>query len=365
MRASRPRLLSAVRDLLAVVGALTTYSFTIVPRVRRELRAWEGLARTIPDPILRAHALATLSEKATNAEAAAVFAILAPRARRAEVVALMTSFQALTDYLDTISEQPATDPLGNSLRLHEALSDALRRAPPSTDYYLHHPQHDDGGYVEQLVASCRGRFHALPCAAAVLAVALRAASRCGEGQSYTHDAIHHGSDRLAAWAHGLERPVGYRWWELVAGASSSVAVHALFAFAAQPHATAEEGELIDAAYFPSIGALTVLLDNLVDRDQDAATGGHNYLTYYASNREAAGRVADITGEAVAHVRGLLHARRHLAIVAGVAGFYLSTPEVRTPYADPITAAILGRVGGTVRPILALMRLKQRVRGLRS
>ena len=63
-----------------------------------------------------------------------------------------------------------------------------------------------------------------------------------------------------------------------------MAVHALIAAAADPRTTAEEAELIDAAYFPPIGALTVLLDDLVDRDDDREAGQHNYLSYFAEQR---------------------------------------------------------------------------------
>jgi tetraprenyl-beta-curcumene synthase len=332
----------------------------IVPRVRRELRAWERLARTIPDPELRAHALTTLAEKATNAEAAAVFAILAPRTRLAEAVALMATFQVLTDYLDTISEQPAADPLRNGLQLHEALSDALRYESPRRDYYRHHPQRDDGGYVEQMVACCRQRFHAMPSADVVLATARRAALRCAEGQSHTHDALHRGSAPLRAWAGGLESAMTYRWWEIAAAASSSVAVHASFALATRERASRLEAERVDATYFPSVGALTVLLDNLVDRDRDAAVGGHNYLDYYASSAEATRRLSDIVDEAIVRGPGLERSSSHRAIIAGVVAFYLSMDEARETHADPIRAAVIARAGRSVRPIIALMRLKRRL-----
>ena len=271
----------------------------------------------------------------------------------------MATFQVLTDYLDTISEQFAADPLRNGLQLHEALSDALRRASPRRDYYRNHPQHDDGGYVGHLVDCCRRRFHAMPSADVVVEVGLRAAQRCGEGQSHTHDAIHRGCDALQAWAGRLRPATTYHWWELAAGASSSVAVHALFALAAQERASAEEAERIDATYFPSVGALTVLLDNLVDRDCDLAAGGHNYLDYYGSIGEAAQRLAEIVDEAVARGRHLEHGACHLAIVTGVVGFYLSMEEAHGSSANPIRAAVLARAERSVRPLLALMRLKRR------
>ena len=64
------------------VSALITYERQILPLVRGELERWKARAVAIPDPVLRAAALSALREKGRNAEATAVFAILAPRAHR-------------------------------------------------------------------------------------------------------------------------------------------------------------------------------------------------------------------------------------------------------------------------------------------
>ncbi|MGB2711025.1 MAG: DUF2600 family protein [Conexibacter sp.] len=358
MHATRQCSWSAAGDAFAVIAALMTYTLVIVPQVRHELRRWEGIARSIPDPALREHALTTLGQKALNAEAAAVFGILAPRRSRTRVVMLMVAFQVLTDYLDTVSEQPAPDVLRNGIALHLALIDALRAQPPALDYYRHYARDDDGGYVERLVHACRQEFAALPAARAVRKAALAAARRCGEGQSHTHAAVRSGSQALARWAQHVPAGKDYLWWEVAAGASSSVPVHALLAAAADPRTSRAEAERIDAAYFPSIGALTVLLDNLVDRDDDVATGNHNYLGYYRSSSFAATRLAEICTAAATGVRTPRRARRHAAILAGVAGFYLSAREADTPYASVVKARIIERGDTALGPILAVMRIRR-------
>ena len=153
-------------------------------------------------------------------------------------------------------------------------------------------------------------------------------------------------------------PPGYRWWEVAAGASSSVAAHALIAAAADPRTSAAEAAPIDAAYFPPIGALTVLLDDLIDRDEDAAAGAHNYLAYYRDGEEAADRLDLIARLGRARLAELRHRHRHAAILAGVAGFYLSAAEAETPYARPARERLLRSTGPAVRPIVAFMRLRR-------
>jgi tetraprenyl-beta-curcumene synthase len=315
-----------VRDGVAVVSALGVYRVRIVPLVRREMERWREVAGTIPDPRLRGPALAALEEKALNVEATAVFATLAPRRTRATAVRAMVALQVAVDYLDSLGEQGS---LG------------------------------DAEYLDRLFGSYRDDAGALPTHEAARTQLDRAVARCGEGQRYTHAAEHGDRAALENWARELDAAPVYRWWEAAAGASSSVAAHALIAAAADARTTAAEAELIDAAYFPSIGALTVLLDDLIDRDEDAAAGAHNYIAHYPSSEDAANRlelIARIAGTAIAELR---HPHRHAAILAGVAGFYLSAAEAETPCTRPIRDRLLRSTGPAVRPIVAVMRRRRR------
>ena len=89
-----------------VVSSLIAYEREILPVVRGELDRWRVRALTIPDPLLRAAALSALQAKGRNPEATAVFAILAPRERRAEALRAMAPLQIAIDYLDSLGEEP-------------------------------------------------------------------------------------------------------------------------------------------------------------------------------------------------------------------------------------------------------------------
>jgi tetraprenyl-beta-curcumene synthase len=311
-----------------VARALGVYLGRIVPLVRRELGRWHEVAAAIPDPVLRAQALAAIDEKGLNVEATAVFGTLAPRRTRTTAVRAMVALQVAIDYLDTLGEQLSAG---------------------------------DTDYLDRLFASYRNSACALSSHGSVSAALERAVARCGEGQSCTHAAERGDRAALEAWVSGLDAPAVYRWWEVAAGASSSVAAHALIAAAADPRTTVAEAELIDAAYFPSIGALTVLLDDLIDRDEDTAAGAHNYLAYYPDSEEAANRldlIAQLTRSGIGRLR---RPRRHAAILAGVAGFYLSAAEAETAYARPVRERLLESTGPAVRPIVAVMRRRRRKR----
>jgi tetraprenyl-beta-curcumene synthase len=318
-----------VRETAAALAALVAYLTTVMPGVRRELKRWRRLAEASPDPERRARALTSLDEKRSNVEAVAVFATLAPLRQRRAVVRAIVPLQLAIDYRDKLEEMGADE---------DAQGDDYRTAL-------------EAGWVRQIesLAGC-----------STVAPLLRAAAdRCAEGQRRTHAAAAGESSELRRWAESLGDSDTYRWWELAAGACSSVGAHALIAVAADSDTSAATAAAIDAAYNPSIGALTVFLDDLVDLEADRAAGEHSYLPYYEDSAEAAERLAWIANQASARIDPLPHANRHRAILAGVGAFYLSAPEARTRYALPIGRRLLRALGPGTRALTAFMRLERK------
>jgi tetraprenyl-beta-curcumene synthase len=345
----------AAKEGFATLATLRTYRAAVLPAARQELRQWRQVAEGISDPGFRHHALSALTDKAANAEATAVLATLAPEETRKSVIRASTALQVAIDYLDTLGEHDVREPLRDGLQLHLALGAAVTPGREPGDWYRHHPRRADDGYLDRLVRACQEAVSALPSWRTIMPFAQRAAERCGEGQSYTHAAGQGDRDGLEAWA-SAQAVAGFEWWEVAAGASSSVAAHALLALAAEPDATGAEAEAVDAAYFPSIGALTVLLDDLVDRKADQAADQHNYLRYYPSDAVAVQRMATTCECARARSRPLRHARRHRAILAGVVAFYLSSPGSDGPLDAASRRLVLASAGPTARPLAAFLRL---------
>ena len=103
----------------------------------------------------------------------------------------------------------------------------------------------------------------------------------------------------------------------------------------------------------------MLLDDLIDRDEDLEAGQHNYLSYFANKEQAANRIGLLADRArAATMRICADARRHRAILAGVAGFYLSAPGAGSGYARPIRERLLESLDPTVRLIMVAMRLRR-------
>lgn len=310
---------SPSREAWAAASALGAYLTTVLPRARRQLR------RLGPLP----------EEKARNAEAVSVFAILAPRRSRAAVVRAIVALQVAIDLRDELEEAGPGS------------------APPET------------ARIEALEAAWRLDVATLPAHDAVLPHLERAVVRCKQGQLHTHQAAERGPEPLERWALELESPADYRWWEVAAGASSSVSAHALIAAAADPETTAGDAALIDVAYHPPVGALTVLLDDLVDREADRAAGEHNYLAYYESAEAAAERLALIAARAEAAIAPLPDSARHRAILAGIAGYYLSSLAPSDPGARAIREALAEELGVATRLLAGFARLRRLAQRKRS
>lgn len=348
-----------LRDTFALFTTGITYWLTIAPTARSEIRRWKRHALSIPDPMLRRHALVKLSNESLNPEAAAFFAVLAPKTNRLKLVRSIVAYQAMYDYLDAVNEEPTLSSLRYGLQLHSALLDTVQLRRASDADYTPDPHHDDGGYLNALINACREGLDSFPSRVALTPALVVAAQRCGEAQARNHAVSLEGYHQLIDWSE-KQSPCnsGYQWWEIAAAGISCLAIHALFAAAATPKITPREAQSIDTAYFPPICAISALLDSLIDLPYDSNTINHSFASHYATNSHAAERYAAIVSDADEQLSRLRHARRHRIILAGIVGYYLSAPEAHNKFAHTVTTRAIGTASPVIWPILAVMRVRR-------
>jgi tetraprenyl-beta-curcumene synthase len=335
---------------------MARFWLVVFPLARGQLRAWERIAATIPDPELRAQALGTLDSERLSAAGAALFAATAPRRRDPELVRALVAFQVICDYLDTLAEQPTAIPIDNGAQLHRALADAvLDETQPHDDYYRLHLTRDDGGYLVALVDACRSGSATLPAYALVREHAWREARR-NEVQGINHAPAELREPALRDWAEHQREPAtgDASWFELAAAGSSSLAVLALLAAAADPAATPAGVEQVRHAYFPWIEALSTLLDSLADREQDAHSGALSFVSHYPSPEATILRLQEVTARAIAGARRLPNGERHVVLIAGMIAMHLSEATAWLPEAQPSTRAVLAATDTAVTPLLLLL-----------
>ncbi len=319
----------------------------------RELRGWRAAAAAIPDPGLRADALASLACKRGHADGAALFTIL-PRRRDARLLRLLVAYETMVDYLDNVSERHPT--CANGLQLHGALADALDPDTPLNDWYRHHPTCDDGGYLAALVDACREGCRALPSYELVRPLLARDA-RLALVLGINHDPDPVRRDAaLREWA-AVELP-GERelaWFELSGAASATMSVLALLALAADPALCAAEVDAVHAAYWPWISLATTMLDSWVDATDDPRDGHHSYVAHYGDAAAALPRVRAAVGRGAAAARGLPAGHRHAVIVGCMVALYLSEDSARTPATRADTRELVRAGGSLVRLLLPMLR----------
>jgi tetraprenyl-beta-curcumene synthase len=350
-------------------SAAGRYWIGVFPTIRSAQRRFLARAEAIPAPLLRADALASHHDKGSNSEGLAALAVLAPAPRRAEIARSLVAYQLMLDYLDGVSERPCDDPLANGLSLHRAFEVAVDPAAPHQDYYSHAPVDEDGGYLLELIETCRAPLSGLPSYPAVRAALLRQARLGCESQALNH-ALRFGAveDRIGAWARRTaaeaELEPGFEWWELIAAAAaSSLCIGALFALAATPGASEADALRVESAYFPWASGLNALLDSLVDLDEDPEEASH--LRRYDSRERAAERLTTIASGARERVSALPEGALHEAILAAMGALYLVHEDAWRPGREPISFAVYSALGPLARPSLAVHLLRRRGRGSRA
>lgn len=364
----RPRRVSRGSAGLFAVAA-RRYWVQVFPAARACRRRLLARAAAIPDPMLREDALVSHHDKSANSEGLAALAVLAPSEHRAAVTRSLVAYQLMLDYLDGVSERPTDDPVANGLHLHCAFEAALEPETAHEDYYALAPAREDGGYLLELIETCRAGLPTLPSYRVVRQGLLRQARLCAESQALNH-AMHAVpvEDRLARWAArtasdaGLD--VAFEWWELLAAAAaSSLSIGALLALAAAPSATAAEAAQVESAYFPWASGLNALLDSLVDLDEDPEHASH--LRRYGSSERAVERLQMIASGARERVGQLPQGELHEAILAAMGALYLVRPEAWEPRCEPVSRAVLDSLGPLARPSLVVHLLRRGGRGSRT
>lgn len=350
----------SLAQLAALLSAAARELLWGLRAVSREIRFWRERAAAIPDPAIRAEALAALADKRGHIDGAALFWILARR-RNPGLLRLLVAYDVLCDYLDSLTEQAGSDEAGTR-HLHLALTEALDPTGPITDYFANSAGRDDGGYLRALVQSCRDGCAALPSYRNVQHLALREAGRAREILPLNHVRDPQRRDAgLRAWSARAGPPEdSLAWFESTAAASTWLAVQALLALAADPALDVRVAAAACAAYFPWCSLAGTMLDSYVDRFDDLADGNHSYIAHYESEAVALARLGESIRRSARAVRSLPDGHRHAVIFSCMVAMYLSKDSARSADVRRSTAD-LARAGGSLPclllPILRIWRTR--------
>lgn len=299
----------------------------INPVLEQEFSFWYKEAQSIPDPELRKQAIASMDTKKFHCQGGAVYAAQA-LSHANVLVPLIVAYQTISDYLDNLCDRSTSlDPV-DFRQLHLSMQDALTPEAQIRDYYRYREEKNDGGFLAQLVKTCQQKVAQLPSYGHVQPLVLRYSLLYSDLQVHKHIVPEKRETELLSWWEQHRR--GYpeiMWQEFSAVTGSTVGIFSLFVMAAEPNVAKADIDRLDAAYFPWICGLHILLDYLIDLEEDKEGGDLNFVSYYSSSEEATARLQYFIRQAKASVKQLQNAAFHGMIVDGLLAFYLVDRKV--------------------------------------
>ncbi|MGV8080544.1 MAG: tetraprenyl-beta-curcumene synthase family protein [Syntrophales bacterium] len=328
------------------LAAMTTRIFLDVrPRVHHHLQAWTARAGAIPDPELRRQALMSIGAKSFHCEGGGIYALLAGDAFE-EAVRFIVAYQTISDYLDNLCDRSTSQDPEDFQALHESMPQALIPGSDRTDWYRLHAERDDGGYLAELVETCRGVLRRVPSYGSVAPGLLRLAGLYGDLQVHKHVRPDDRLPRLEAWFATHKNGVpDLRWYEFAAATGSTLGIFCLVSSAFREGLSEAEAGQVEKSLFPWVQALHILLDYLVDQEEDRQGGDLNFCSYYSGEEDLLDRMKWIFIRAEEAVRGLPETPFHRMIIRGLLGIYLADRKVDRQAPVRRMARKLVRIGG--------------------
>ncbi len=316
----------------------------IVPQAASALAGIRDDALAIPDPLLRAQALASVDGKAYHVAGACILATFLTPERAAAYVAIVAPLETIYDYLDNLCDRHPDVARAAYPVLHQAIADALDPGAAPRDYYALGPSGDDGGYLRNLVLRTQSALAQTPHLELLRAHFAEAARFYGEMQTFKHYPQGEREIACVEWyeTHRSRFPQ-IDWHEFVCACGSQFQVYGPLyaAFSERPDEIAATYD----AYFPYVSALHVLLDSFIDQAEDAAHGELNFAAVYGGAPALRSRVAFLRRAARERMSALGDPYRHRFVLEVMALFYLSHPKIAEQRLDSEARALL-RANGT-------------------
>lgn len=302
------------------------YKF-ILPSVKSELNRIRQKASTIPDPELRKQALASIQTKEFHCQGGSVYAA-ANLPKRHILIPLIVAFQTISDYLDNLCDRSTSlDPADFRL-IHQSMLDAVNPEQELADYYALREEKEDGGYLIDLVMTCRSSIAQLPGYKAAQPYIADLVSLYIDLQVYKHIKPELREPALLAWRQEhADRAPHLHWNEFAAATGSTLGMFMLFLSACDPKLNDDGAATIHRAYFPHVCGLHILLDYLIDQAEDKLGGDLNFCSYYESEQEMLQRIEMIARMARNDIKILPVSSFHRMIIEGLLALYLSDPKV--------------------------------------
>ena len=328
------------RDRLLLVPYITR----TFPAVAKELKAWRRAAAEIPERELSRQALASIDKKRFHCQGGSVYTLY-NSSRSNIILPFIVALQTISDYLDNLSDRVGESAEAGLVSLHGAMMAGVDPAWLLADWYQYYHYSNDGGYLGQLVDTCRKSLQQIPHYNTVVSFTSRLAALYSDLQVFKHIDKSCREQRLKLWFNRYQvLAPDVKWWEFSAACGSTLGIFALTALAAEGPVSENEAERLLDCYFPWLCGLHILLDYFIDLDEDRRHGDLNFVSYYPSQNDVQTGMLKFLEEAQLRAGRLPRPLFHLTVIKGLLAMYLSDPKALQP-ARIETAQLLLRRGG--------------------
>ncbi|MEH7343387.1 tetraprenyl-beta-curcumene synthase family protein [Bacillus sp. JJ1532] len=300
----------------------------ILPIAHKELEYWRKRAEEIPDPELRKQALASIKQKTFHCEGGAIMALMA-KEKYEKAIKFIVAYQTISDYLDNLCDRSTSLDPEDFEALHESMMDSLVVEAAPKNYYRFREEQEDGNYLADLAAACRGVLSEIGNYEEISGHLLELCRYYCDLQIHKHVKVEERVPRLQGWFDEYKEKIPeMEWYEFSACSGSTLGIFCLVSYAMRDDFKLADAEKIRNGYFPYIQGLHILLDYFIDQEEDRAGGDLNFCFYYESEEKLFDRLKHFVQEADKHTEQLPHKRFHQLINRGLLGIYLSDEKVR-------------------------------------
>lgn len=318
----------------------------ILPVVHDYLIYWRKKAENIPNHELRKQALASIDMKTFHCEGGSILALLAGKHSN-QCIKFIVAYQTISDYLDNLCDRSTSLDPTDFRMLHQSMHDALKVDEPLKNYYQYREDQDDGGYLHDLVKTCKEILKSMNHYPFITQYLIELCSYYCDLQVHKHVKVEERIPRLQTWfekyRHNLPK---MEWYEFSACAGSTLGIFCLVAYAFQEQFNEHLAKQIRDSYFPYVQGLHILLDYLIDQEEDEKEGDLNFCHYYESEEKMMLRLEHFITESDRHLKGIPHEKFHRLVNRGLLGVYLSDDKVNAQKQLSKLAKKLIKVGGS-------------------
>ncbi len=344
------------------MSLLIPYIFRIFPEVDRTLAYWRSRASAMPDAELSKQALDSITHKRFHCQGGSVFALY-KGCRKDGLIPFIVAVQTISDYLDNLCDRVEGSGEEGFYALHGAMAAAVDPCRPLGSWYSYYPHSDDGGYLDELVTTCRRSLGELPFYDTVGTETLRLALLYNDLQAYKHLDRSIREEKLKHWFSLHNQTAGKtEWWEFAAACGSTLGIFALTALAANGAVTQAEKEALLDCYFPWLCGLHIMLDYFIDLDEDSEHGDLNFVAYYGTFLAMEEGLLRFLEESLKRASKLPSPAFHDTVIKGLLAMYLSDPKAYRGGRKKITQRLL-RSGGAKTMLLHRLCLSLRHRSI--